>query len=158
MKYDVAIIGGGPAGLTAGIFTTHAGLGTICFEKLAIGGQASLSHEITNYPAFENISGIELTEKMYNHAQKAGVKFEFASVEKVSKLKSGFSVITKHATYNAKKLIIASGAKARKLNLQREKEFIGRGVSYCASCDGNFFKGKIVTVVGGGYSACEYVD
>ena len=158
MKYDVAVIGGGPAGLTAGIFTTHAGLKTICFEKLTIGGQASLSHDIANYPAFESITGIDLTEKMFTHAQNSGVHFEFMGVEKVSKLKTGFSIKTKSATFNAKKLIIASGAKARKLNLINEKEFIGRGVSYCASCDGNFFKGKVVAVVGGGYSACEYVD
>ena len=158
MKYDVAIIGGGPAGLTAGIFTTHAGLSTICFEKLTIGGQASISHEITNYPAFESIGGMDLSEKMFNHCQKSGVKFEFKNVLKVNKLKSGFSIKTKTETYNCKKLIIASGAKARRLNLANEKDFIGRGVSYCASCDGNFFKGKTVAVVGGGYSACEYVD
>jgi len=158
MKYDVAIIGGGPAGLTAGIFTIHAGLSTICFEKLTIGGQMSISHEITNYPAFENISGIELSEKMFNHANSAGVKFEFVTVQKISKLKTGFSIKTKFATFNTKKLIIANGAKARRLNLVNEEKFIGRGVSYCASCDGNFFKGKTVAVVGGGYSACEYVD
>ena len=158
MKYDVAIIGGGPAGLTAGIFTTHAGLSTICFEKLAIGGQAALSHSITNYPGIENISGIDLSEKMFIHAQKSGVEFQFSAVQKINKLKNGFSIKTKSATYNAKKLIIASGSKARKLNLENEKQFIGKGVSYCASCDGNFFKGKTVAVVGGGYSACEYVD
>ena len=158
MKYDVAIIGGGPAGLSAGIFATNAGLSTICFEKLTIGGQASLSHDIPNYPGFGNVAGIDLTEKMFNHSQKCGVEFNFKSVEKVSKLKTGFSIKTKTETFGAKKLIIACGAKARKLNLQNEKELIGKGVSYCASCDGNFFKGKNVAVVGGGYSACEYVD
>ena len=158
MKYDVAIIGGGPAGLTAGIFVTHAGLSAICFEKLAIGGQASLSHEITNYPAFENISGMDLMEKFFIHAQSSGLQFEYSDVKKINKLKTGFSIKTATATYNAKKVIIASGAKARNLNLKDEKRFIGRGVSYCASCDGNFFKGKNVAVVGGGYSACEYVD
>lgn len=158
MKYNVAILGGGPAGLSAGIFTTRAGLKTICFEKLTIGGQASLSHEIANYPGFENISGFDLVEKMFNHAQVSGVEFNYSGVVSLSELKSDFLIKTKTEEFTAEKVIIATGAKPRKLNIPGEAEFMGKGVSYCASCDGNFFKNKNVAVVGGGDSALEYVE
>lgn len=157
MKFDVAVIGGGPAGLSACLFTTRAGLSTICFEKLVVGGQASLSHDIGNFPSYENISGMELTQKMFNHAKVNGTQFCFGSVQKVKKTKTGFSIKTKTETYFAKKIIIASGTISRKLGLGEEK-FIGRGISYCASCDGNFFKGKQVAIVGGGDSAFVYAD
>ena len=157
MKFDVAVIGGGPAGLSAGIFTTRAGLTTICFEKLVIGGQASLSYDISNYPAFNSISGWDLTQKMFQQAKGCGVEFVFSDAISVTKNKFGFSIKTKDAIYQAKKLIIASGTIPRKLGLNEEK-FIGKGISYCASCDGNFFKGKDVAVVGGGDSAFEYVE
>ncbi len=157
MKFDVAVIGGGPAGLSAGIFTTRAGLTTICFEKLAIGGQAALSYDISNYPAFKSITGWELTQKMFEQAKDCGVQFVFGDVVKVSKIKLGFTIKTNTNTYQCKKLIIASGTVSRKLGLNEEK-FIGKGISYCASCDGNFFKGKNVAVVGGGDSAFEYVE
>ena len=157
MIYDVAIIGAGPAGLTAGIYTCNAGLCTICFEKLAVGGQASLTYEIVNYPAFEKISGFDLAEKMKNHALSSGMQLQYEKVEKVKKLKNGFSIKTKSNSYKAKKIIIASGNKVRKLGLDNEYKFVGRGVSYCASCDGAFYKNKIVAVVGGGNSAFEYV-
>ena len=158
MKYEVAIIGAGPAGLTAGIFTTGAGVKTICFEKLAVGGQAALSYEIANYPAFEKISGFELSEKFYNHALSSGVEFCFDSVVSLKKKRSAFEIVAGEKIYLANKVIIATGSKPRELNLPNEKEFIGKGVSYCASCDGRFFKNKVVAVVGGGDSAFEYVD
>ncbi len=157
MKFDVAVIGGGPAGLSASIFTTRAGLKTICFEKLAIGGQAALSYDIANYPAFNSISGFDLTQKMFEQAKQNGTEFVFGDVEKVKKLKTGFSIKTKKEIYQAKKLIIACGTKARQLGLNEEK-YIGRGISYCASCDGGFFKNKNVAIVGGGDSAFEYVE
>lgn len=158
MKYNVAILGGGPAGLSAGIFTTRAGLKTICFEKLAIGGQASLSHEIANYPGFENVSGFDLVEKMFNHAQVSGVEFNYSGVVGLSELKSGFIIKTKSEEFMAEKVIIATGARPKKLNIPGEAKFMGKGVSYCASCDGNFYKNKNVAVVGGGDSALEYVE
>ncbi|MBE5740908.1 MAG: FAD-binding protein [Clostridiales bacterium] len=158
MKYDVAVIGGGPAGLSASIFTTRAELKTICFERLAIGGQASLSYDIANYPAFESISGFDLCQKMYSHAEATGTEFSFEKVENISEIKGGFEIKTTDNIYYAKKVIIACGNKAKKLNLKDELRFIGRGVSYCASCDGRFFKGKPVAIVGGGDSAFEYVD
>ena len=157
MVYDVAIIGAGPAGLTAGIYACNAGLSTICFEKLAVGGQASLTYEIVNYPGFEKISGYELAQKMKNHAKSCGVEIEYTNVERLNKLKSGFSLKTKAGTYKAKKVIIASGNKVKKLGLDNELQLTGKGVSYCASCDGAFFKNKTVAVVGGGNSSFEYV-
>jgi thioredoxin reductase (NADPH) len=157
MKYDVAIIGAGPAGLTAGVFTSRAGLKTICFERLVVGGQASLSSNIENYMGFEQIAGLDLMEKFYTHAINSGTEIKFEDVLKINKLKESFSIKTKKATYNAKKVIVACGCKARKLNLEKETELIGKGISYCASCDGNFFKNKTVAVVGGGNTAVENV-
>ncbi len=157
MKYDVAVIGGGPAGLTSCIFTTRAGLKTVCFEKLAIGGQAALSYDIANYPGFNSISGFELTQKMFEHAKSFGTEFQFGTVEKIKKIKTGFSIKTKQGSYQANKIIVAVGTTPRRLGLNEEK-FLGKGVSYCASCDGNFFKGKSVAVVGGGDSALQSVE
>ena len=157
MKFDVAVIGGGPAGLSASIFASRAGLNTICFEKLAIGGQASLSHDIGNYPGFDSIPGFDLAMKMFEQAKSNGTQFVFGNVVKIKKLKTAFSIKTKTETYNAKKLIIACGSVPRRLGLNEEK-FIGRGISYCASCDGNFFKGKNVAIVGGGDSAFVYAE
>ncbi len=157
MKFNVAVIGGGPAGLSAGIFTTRAGLKTICFEKLAIGGQANFSINIENYPAFKSINGFELTQKMFKQAKECGVEFKFGEVVKIKKLKSGFSIKTKTEIYQTEKLIIASGTVSRKLGLDGQR-FIGKGISYCASCDGNFFKGKDVGIVGGGDSAFVYAE
>ncbi len=153
MKFDVIIIGGGPAGLSAGIFACRAGLKTLCLEKLCLGGQACLSAEIENYPGFESISGFELGQKIANQATKVGLKIEYETVEKLSKTKTGFSVKTKQNNHTAKKVILACGAKARTLGLDNEQKLIGKGVSYCASCDGAFFKGKNVAVVGGGNTA-----
>ena len=158
MMIDVAIIGAGPAGLSAGIFASRAGLKTICFERLVEGGQANLSSNVENYPGFESIPGMELTQKFASHAKSCGTEIKYAEVLKVSKLKTNFSIETKKEKFTAKKVIIATGSKTRKLGLTRERELTGRGVSYCASCDGNFFKDKVVAVVGGGNSAVENVD
>jgi len=158
MKYDVAIIGAGPAGLTAGIFATRAGLKTVCFERLVVGGQASLSSNIENFPGYQNIVGFELMEKFLNHATTYGLETKYENVLSVKQTKTGFSVKTKQHSYMAKKVIVACGCKARKLGLKNEDKFIGKGVSYCASCDGNFFKNKVVAVVGGGNSAMENIN
>ena len=157
MIYDVAIVGAGPAGLTAGIYACNAGLSVICFEKLVVGGQASLTYEIVNYTGFEKITGVDLAEKMLKHAESAGVKIEYQKVDKIKKLKNDFRINTKLGSFKAKKIIIASGNKIRKLGLESEARYVGRGVSYCASCDGAFYKNKTVAVVGGGNSAYEYV-
>ena len=158
MNSDVFIIGAGPAGLTAGIFTCRAGLSTICIEKLVIGGQASLSNDIANYPGFDSISGFDLTEKMVNQAKSNGLKFEWGTVKSLTKTKTGFSIKTQDHTYTAKKVIIATGCKTKKLGLKDEERLTGRGVSYCASCDGGFFANKVVAVVGGGNTAIGDVE
>ena len=158
MMYDVAIIGAGPAGLTAGIFASRAGLKTICFERLVVGGQASLSGWIENFPTYEGIVGFELMEKLSIHAGHCGVLHAYEEVVSVKQIKNGFSIKTKKNKYTSEKVIIACGCKARRLGLNNEDTLIGKGLSYCASCDGNFFKNKVVAVVGGGDSAVDNVD
>ncbi len=158
MIYDVVVIGAGPAGLSAGIFTVRAGLSTACFERLVIGGQASLSYDISNYPGFNKISGMDLMKKIHDHATELGVNTIYEDVISLSKENGKFIIKTKKNEYLAKQVIIASGCSARKLGLENEIKYIGRGISYCASCDGNFYKNKIVSVVGGGDTAFEYVD
>ncbi|MBR1987454.1 MAG: FAD-dependent oxidoreductase [Clostridia bacterium] len=157
MKYDVVIIGAGPAGLSAGLFAVRAGLKVLCLEQLAIGGQASLSANIENYPGFVSISGFDLTSKMEEQAKHYGLQVEYGQVKKLRKNKNDFSIKTENELYHAEKVIIACGSETRKLGLERERELTGRGISYCASCDGNFFKGKSVAIVGGGNTALEDV-
>ncbi len=155
MKIDVVIIGGGPSGLTAGLFTARAGLRTIIFEKLALGGQASLTPEIANFPGFSSISGFDLVEKMKEQCLSHGAQILYERIVKVSKTKSGFKIKSSEHEYQTDSIIIAAGCKTRKLGLEREELLTGRGVSYCASCDGNFFRNKVVAVVGGGNTAME---
>lgn len=155
MIYDVAVIGGGPAGLTSCIYTCRAGLKTICFEKLATGGQANLSLEVTNYPGFNSINGFELMEKFKDHALSLGAKISFEEVKSLLKEKNKFILKTANNQYVAKKVIIACGCKPRMLGLKEEQSFIGKGVSYCANCDGPFFKNKTVAIVGGGDTAFD---
>lgn len=157
MNYDVVIIGAGPAGLTAGIFAGRAGLKVLCIEKLVVGGQASLSYNISNFPGFPSIEGFDLSERFLQHAESARVKLSYETVEELKKNKSEFEIITKSNVYHARKVIIATGCKARLLQLENEQRLTGKGVSYCASCDGEFFKNKDVAVVGGGNSAVENV-
>lgn len=158
MKCDVLIIGAGPAGLSAGVFASRAGLSTICVEKLGVGGQASLSYEIANYPGFEEISGFDLTDKMLKHALHEGMELIYGEVISLERKRKSFVAKLKNNEIKADKVIIACGSKVRKLGLKNEEKLTGRGVSYCASCDGNFFKGKTVAVVGGGNTAIENVS
>lgn len=158
MKTDVLIIGGGPAGLTAGIFTTRAGLSTVLIERLTIGGQASLTYLVENYPGFDKISGFDLTDRMAKQAEANGVDIMYGTVNSLDKSEHGFIVKTNDETYEADKVIIACGCKTRRLGLINEVELTGHGVSYCASCDGHFFKDKVVAIVGGGNSAITDVD
>ncbi len=159
MMIEVAIIGGGPAGLSAGIFACRAGLKTVLFESLGIGGQAALTHEIANFPSHEKISGFDLTNDMREQAESLGLEIKYARVTHLKKIRKGFELTTaSDEKYTASKVIIASGCKARKLNLEKELELTGRGVSYCASCDGAFFKDKVVAVIGGGDTAVVDVE
>lgn len=155
--YDVVIIGGGPAGLTAGLYCGRARLKTILLEKAAIGGQAATSDIIENYPGFPGgINGFELTETMKKHALEFGM--ETSEIKPVSSIETAGDeriVSCENEDYRTRTVIIASGAEPRKLGVPGEDEFRGRGVSYCATCDGAFYQDKQVAVIGGGNSAAE---
>ncbi len=154
MIYDVIIIGGGPAGLTAGIYTKRAMLNALLLEKMGIGGQIIITDLVENYPGFLEISGADLARKFEEHAQKFGLEtksmVEVSGIEDKGKTKL---VKTSEGDIEAKAVIIASGTMPKKLGAKGEMDFTGRGVSYCATCDGFFFRDKVVVVVGGGDSA-----
>jgi len=153
MEYELAIIGGGPAGFSASIYAVRAGIKTITFDKGVGGGLASVSPNIENYPGFESISGMELVEKMKAHASKyAEIKFG-EEVTDILKKDSTFLIKASKNKYPVKAVLLCTGTEYRKLEVPGEKEFSGKGVSYCATCDGFFFKGKKVAVIGGGNSA-----
>ncbi|MHC1755043.1 MAG: thioredoxin-disulfide reductase [Methanosarcina sp.] len=151
--YDLIIIGGGPAGLAAGIYAVRSGLNTLILERSEISGQISMADIVENYPGFPSITGLELMEKYRTHAQEAGVKTRITEVLSVRTEGAKKIVSTDSGDLEAKALIIATGANPKHLNVPGEKEFISKGVSYCAICDGPFFKNKTVVVVGGGNSA-----
>jgi thioredoxin reductase (NADPH) len=153
MDYELAIIGAGPAGFTAGIYATRAGINAVLFDSGIGGGLMALSPEIENYPGFKSISGLELGDKMREHLEKY-MKVNLAeSVEKLEVSEDHVKVTTSKASYTVGAVIIATGTEHRKLGIDGEMKHTGRGVSYCATCDGPFFKGKKVIVVGGGNSA-----
>jgi len=153
--YDLAIIGGGPAGFTAGIYAGRSGLKTVILEKQMAGGQVSSSPMIENWPGEAEISGQDLGLKFRDHAMKYVDIREFSEVSSVGR-EGSFRIETYEGPINAKGVIIATGAEHRRLGVKGEDEFSGRGVSYCATCDGFFFKGKRVIVVGGGSTALLY--
>lgn len=156
MNHDLIIIGGGPAGLSAAIYGARARLDTVVVEKMYAGGQAAITDRIENYPGFvEGIGGMELTEAMKMQAERFGAKFVNGEVQKIIPKEDGFEVVLKNEQLKAKAVILAMGAEARKLMVKGEKEFTGRGVSYCATCDGAFYTDRKVVVVGGGDSAIE---
>jgi len=151
--YDIIIIGGGPAGITAGIYAQRAGFKTILFEKNALGGQASVADVIENYPGIPEISGAELAQRYQEQADRYGLEVKNAEVTRVRVEGERKIVETREGFYEAKVVIVASGADPKRLGIKGEEKFIGRGVSFCATCDGLFFRGKNVTVIGGGDSA-----
>lgn len=153
--YDIIIIGGGAAGLTAAIYAGRANLKTLVLEKAAPGGQAAITDEVENYPGVENISGFELMQKMYAQAKKFGAWFVTSSIKRID-LNGKIKVIeTTKDNFEAKSVIIATGAAPKKAGFVGEEAYIGKGVSYCATCDGFFYKDKEVFVVGGGNSAVQ---
>lgn len=154
--YDVIVIGGGPAGYTTALYTSRAGLDTLVLEKLSAGGQMASTTDIDNYPGFdEGIDGFLLGEKMQLGAERFGTKSELAEVYSVD-LKSEIKVInTSEGEFKAKSVAISTGARPRLLGLIKEQELTGRGVHYCATCDGRGYKDKKVAVIGGGNSAVE---
>lgn len=152
--YDVIIIGAGPAGLTAGLYTGRAKLKTVIFESGLVGGNAAITDKIENYPGFpKGISGFELMENFKKQVERFGVEIISEEVISIEMVPEGKKVITNKGIYIARAVIVTTGAKRRELKVQGEKEFTGRGVSYCATCDGAFFQGCPVAVVGGGDSA-----
>lgn len=155
-EFDTVILGGGPAGLSAGIYASRGAVSTAIIDTSMLGGQPSNYLELENYPGFPIIGGFELMEKFEEHADKFGVqKFPMQEIESVD-LKSNPKVIkTNEGEFRAKTVIIACGAQPMKLGVPGEAEFVGRGVSYCAVCDGAFYKNKVVAVVGGGNAAVE---
>lgn len=154
---DVAIIGAGAAGMTAALYALRAGLKVLIIEKEIYGGQFSIADNIENYPGIENISGLDLSQKIYEQVKKLGCEFLFQEV-KEAKLRGKIKTLkTQDRVIECKSIIIASGLTRRKLNCIGENEFLGRGVSFCATCDGSFFKGKNVMVVGSGNTALQYV-
>ena len=153
--FDIAIVGGGPAGLTAGIYGARAGKRVLLFEREAIGGQISRASLVENYPGIKEISGVDYSAALFEQADGLGCQFAFESVTAISGSVGDFTVTSDCGEYQAKTVILAVGAAARKLGVEREEELTGRGVSYCAVCDGAFFRGKTVAVVGGGNSALD---
>lgn len=155
-EFDLVIIGAGPAGLAAGIYAGRANLKTAIIEKLGPGGQVMITDKIANYPGFPNeISGFELGEALSQQAQKFGAQMVYDEIESVSLDGIYMIVKGKSDTYKAKTLIIASGVRYKSIGIPGEKELRGRGVSYCATCDGPFFKDQPVVVIGGGDAAVE---
>ena len=153
--YDVIIIGGGPAGLTAAIYATRAGLELLLLEGGQIGGQVAASAEIENYPAVPHTRGWELASHMAGHVGDMHVPIRYESVRSIVDHGKTKTVETSEASYECRAVIIANGAKRRKLGCPGEDTFLGRGVSYCATCDGAFFRGRDVAVMGGGNTAVE---
>ena len=153
--YDVVIVGGGPAGLTAGIFAAKRKLNALVLEAGEPGGQPLYAFWIENYTGFNKIEGKELAKRFVEHAKEAGVPIKLEEVHSIEKRGSNFVARTHDAEYEAKSVIIASGAKCRNLGICGENEYLGKGVSFSASCDAQNFKGKKVAVVGGGDSALK---
>ena len=151
---DILIIGGGPAGLTAAIYAARAGKSVTVCEKESLGGQITQAHEVRNYPGIPCISGMELGDRMCGHAMEAGAVIEFTTVQSLQLCPDGgFAAVTDDGKLEARSVIYAGGAKPRHLSLPNEELLTGHGVSYCALCDGEFFRGKDVAVVGGGSTA-----
>lgn len=155
-EFDTVILGGGPAGLAAGIYASRGAVSTAVLDISMFGGQPSNYLELENYPGFGTVGGYDLMEKFEEHADKFGIqKFPMQEFSKIDLLSSPKHIVTNEAEFFAKTVIIATGAQPMKLGVPGEKEFLGRGVSYCAVCDGAFYKDKVVTVVGGGNAAVE---
>ena len=154
--YDVIIIGGGPAGLTAAIYASRANLKVLIIEAAVNGGKLSKTYEIENYPGIKSISGLELATQLTEHSQQFGAKLISGEVMRIDNTDEGKNVVLKNDdVYSAKAVIVATGTKEKTLALEHADEFTGRGISYCAVCDGFFYRNKNVAIIGGGNSALE---
>lgn len=148
--YDLIIVGAGPAGLTAALYALRANKKVLVFEANTYGGQIVNAHKVENYPGISSISGFDLATDLYNQVKELGMEIKYETVLRIDEEKK---VITNNGIYQAKAIILATGAENRKLKIDKESEYVGKGISYCAACDGNFFKNKVVAVVGGGNTA-----
>ena len=153
--HDIIIIGAGPAGITATIYALRAGVSVTIFDRNLYGGQAAITAQIENYPAIKSITGAMFAQKLYQQAIDLNANILFEEVTSVDFSDAFQTITTNKNTYTAKTVIVATGVKRRELNCEGEKEFAGKGVSYCATCDGAFFRNKNVVVVGGGNTALE---
>jgi len=153
--HDIIIIGAGPAGITAAIYALRAGVSVTIFDRNLYGGQAAITAQIENYPAIKSITGAMFAQKLYQQAIDLNANILFEEVTSVDFSDAFQTITTNKNTYTAKTVIVATGVKRRELNCEGEKKFTGKGVSYCATCDGAFFRNKNVVVVGGGNTALE---
>lgn len=155
-SYDVVIVGGGPAGMTAALYVLRSGKTVLVLEKEGFGGQIATSPRLENFPTIESISGSEWSDRLFEQITSLGASFELENVESVKKVDNLFEIKTDYNTYEAKAVIIANGVKPRKMNLPNEDELTGKGISYCAVCDGPFYKGKEILLVGDANTALQY--
>lgn len=155
-EYDIIIVGAGVAGMTAALNALRGGKNVLIIERNTFGGQIATSPKVENYPAITSISGLELSEKIFSQVLEHGADFELEEVISISKENNVFTVITNYNTYNAKAVILATGVKHKNINIPNEIELVGKGISYCAICDGAFYEGEEVCVVGDGNTAVQY--
>lgn len=155
--FDIIIVGGGPAGMTAGIYSARAGMRVLLIEKMGVGGQVALTSTIANYPGVANVEGINLSMQMHEQMTALGVTTQYATVDSINFDSDIKEVVASGVTYYAPAIILSMGAISRGLGVPGEREFVGKGVSYCAVCDGAFFRNKTVMVVGGGNTALQDV-
>lgn len=154
--FDITIIGSGVAGMTAALYALRSEKKVLILERETYGGQIAKSPKVENYPTLKSVSGYELSDKIFEQINDLGVTFELEEVQKLEKQGDIFKVTTDYHTYDSKSVIIANGVKPRMLNLENEEKFLGKGIYYCAICDGPFFKGQDVVLVGDGNSAMQY--
>jgi len=150
--YDLIIVGAGPAGLTCALYALRANKRVLVLEAKNYGGQIINAHKIENYPGIPSISGFDFATNLYNQVKELGLEIKYETVIRIDENKS---VVTNKDSYSAKAIVLATGSVNRKLKIDKEEEYVGKGLSYCATCDGNFYKDKIVAVVGGGNTALE---
>ena len=153
--YDIVVIGAGPAGLTAALYARRAEKSVLVLEKSTFGGQITHSPRVENYPCFKALSGTELADKLVEQVLSLGAEIEMDTAVAISGQKGNYTVSGEFGEYIAKAVIIATGSKHRQLNIDRENDFVGEGISYCAVCDGAFYRGKRVAVIGGGNTALQ---
>ena len=156
MKYDIIVVGGGPAGMTAALYGLRGGKSVLILEKEAFGGQIATSPRLENYPTIMSISGSEWSDKLFEQITELGAEFELEDVQEVKKDGDTFFVKTNYNDYEAKTVIVANGVKPRKMGLPNEEDLTGKGISYCAVCDGPFYKGKEIYLIGDANTALQY--